>query len=290
MTQTETRGSTASTVPPGPTSLRWGEPPDNGPRPRPLPSRRRVDILGCPFDSIDIDEAEQFIREAICRNRQAHVTVGNVDMVMLARRDPRFSSVFWESELTVVDGVPILWAATLLDRPLKARVAGVELVERCAAISHDVGCSIAVVGARLEIVQRAVENMLRRFPRARFNVVPTPFPLGAADSRAIVERIRANGDSMVLVALGAPRQEFWIKIHMPATGANVAIGVGGAFDIISGSKPRAASWMRNNGLEWLHRLALEPRRLGYRYLIEDMPFVALVLRERMRLARGGEVR
>jgi len=233
-----------------------------------------------------MEETEHFIRDAISHGRQVHVTVGNVDMVMKVRKDPRFAKAFWDSELTIVDGVPIMWAAALLKRPLKARVAGVELVARCAAISHDMGCGIAVVGGRREIAEGAAENLRQVFPRAILHVIPTPFPVRPEDSRAIVKRIRANDDSIILVALGAPLQELWVKEYLAATGGNVGIGVGAAFDIISGSKPRAPVWMRRNGLEWLHRMALEPHRLGRRYLIEDMPFFGVLLKERVRLALG----
>lgn len=240
---------------------------------------QRADILGCPFDPVDMEEAAQFIRECVIAGRRAHITVGNVDMVMKARRDPRFAELFWKSQLTIVDGAPILWASALLKRPLKARVPGVELTLRCAGLSQETGCGVALVGAERGIAEAAARNMARRFPGSFLHVIPTPHPLREADDRAIIDRIRENGDRIVLVALGAPRQEFWVAEHLAATGANVGIGVGGAFDIISETRPRAPAWMRNHGLEWLHRMRLEPRRLARRYLIEDLPFLGILLKE-----------
>jgi N-acetylglucosaminyldiphosphoundecaprenol N-acetyl-beta-D-mannosaminyltransferase len=247
----------------------------------------RVDILGCPFDAVDMDEAEEFIRRTIIADQQAHITVGNVDMVMKARRDPHFAKVFWDSQLTIVDGMPIMWAATFLNRPLKERVAGIELVLRCAAVSHEMHCGVAMVGARVGIAEQAAENMRQMFPHSILHTIRTPYPLRPKDSQSIVKRIRASGDRIVLVALGAPQQEFWVRDHLAATGANVGIGVGAAFDIISGRKPRAPAWMQRCGLEWLHRLKLEPVRLGRRYLIDDMPFVAVLLKEVLRKAVTG---
>lgn len=248
---------------------------------------RRVDILGCPFDAVDMAMTDQFLRDAIGNGRQVHVTVGNVDMVMKARRDPRLARAFWESALTIVDGVPITWAAKFLNRPVKGRVAGIELVVRCAAISHDLRCGVALIGSSPEIAEQAAENMRRLYPKAILHVIPTPRPLSSRDSEALVEKVRAHGDRIVLVALGAPRQELWVKEYLPSTGANVGIGVGAAFDIISGRKPRAPVWMRRNGLEWLHRMRLEPRRLGRRYLIDDLPFFGVLLTERLRMALKG---
>jgi N-acetylglucosaminyldiphosphoundecaprenol N-acetyl-beta-D-mannosaminyltransferase len=123
--------------------------------------------------------------------------------------------------------------------------------------------------------------MRETFPRAHVVPIPTPFPLEPAGSKAVVQAIRDVAAAIVLVALGAPRQEHWITRYLAGSGAWVGIGVGSAFDIISGGQPRAPRWMRDHGFEWLHRLRLNPRRLAYRYLVEDSPFVALVLVEAM---------
>lgn len=251
--------------------------------PKPAATHRRIDILGCPFDAFDMAETEEFIRASIAGQHQAHITTGNVDMVMKVRRDPLLARVFWDSQLTTVDGVPIIWAAALLGRPVKERVAGADLVWRCAAISRDLGCGVALIGGSPGAAEAAAGNLRNRHPGAILNVVPTPFPLTPESSAEIVKHIRSRGDRIVLVALGAPRQELWLQEYLAATGANVGIGIGGAFDIISGSKPRAPEWMRRNGLEWLHRMRLEPRRLGRRYLLEDTPFFWHLLKERVRL-------
>jgi N-acetylglucosaminyldiphosphoundecaprenol N-acetyl-beta-D-mannosaminyltransferase len=252
-------------------------------------AHRSVDILGCPFDAIDMEETEQFIRAAVARQIQVHITVGNVDMVMKARKDPQLARAFRDSQLTIVDGVPITWAAAFLKRPVKGRVCGTDVVWRCADISRDLHCGVALVGGGPDIAERAAKNLRSQHPGAILNVVPTPFPLTAEADKEVVRRIRANGDRIVLVALGAPRQELWLKEHLAATGANVGIGIGAAFDIISGNKPQAPEWMRRNGLEWLHRMRLEPRRLGRRYFIDDMPFFWHLLKERVRPSYHADI-
>lgn len=250
----------------------------------------RVNILGCPFDRVDMEEAERFIRDTVIGRRRAHVTVGNVDMVMKARKDRQFADIFWKSALTIVDGMPILWAGALLGRPLKTRVPGIELTLRCAAISQQLGCGVALVGGEQAVTEAAAREMSRLFPGSILHVIPTPYPLRPEDNRVIVNRIREEDDRIVLVALGAPRQEFWVDEHLAATGANVGIGVGGAFDIISEARPRAPAWMRNNGLEWLHRMRLEPGRLARRYLVDDMPFLGVLLKEWLHQPHNGKHR
>ena len=115
------------------------------------------------------------------------------------------------------------------------------------------------------VPDRAASMMTARYPGATIRAIPTPMPLLPGDSARIAETIRAMEAGIVLVALGAPRQERWILEYLEPSGANVAIAVGSAFDIICGDKRRAPGWMQRHGLEWLHRMLLEPRRLGKRY-------------------------
>jgi len=251
--------------------------------------RRRVDILGCPFDAITMEDAERFIRDAIANRKTFHITVGNVDMVMKTRKDPRLARAFWESQLTIVDGVPITWAAAFLGRSVNGRVCGTDIVWRCAAISQEMNLGVALLGGGEGVAERAAANLQKAYPNSILHVIPTPFPLRREDSKTIIRIIRANDDRIVLVALGAPRQELWLNEHLSATGANVGIGIGAAFDIISGNKPQAPEWMRRHGLEWLHRMRLEPLRLSRRYLVEDMPFFGLLVRERIQIASGKRI-
>lgn len=251
---------------------------------------RRVDILGCPFDAITMAEVEQCIEDAIRRREQLHITVGNVDMVMKARKDPRLARAFWESQLTIVDGVPITWAAAFLRRSVNGRVCGTDIVWRCAAISQKMNRGVALLGGGEGVAERAATNLRKAYPNSILHVIPAPFPLRQEYTKRIIRIIRANDDRIVLVALGAPRQEFWLNEHLSASGANVGIGIGAAFDIISGSKPQAPEWMRRNGLEWFHRMRLEPRRLSRRYLVEDMPFFGLLLKEWIKIALRRDMR
>src|SRR6266446_4331525 len=178
---------------------------------------RRVDILGCPFDAITMGDAEQYIRDAVTNRQKLHITVGNVDMVMKARKDPRLAGAFWKSQLTIVDGVPITWAAAFLGLPVNGRVCGTDIVWRCAAISQEMGCGVALIGGNQGIVQRAAANLKKASPTSILHVIPTPYPLRPEDSETMIRLIRANDDRILLVALGAPRQELWLSEHLAAS-------------------------------------------------------------------------
>ena len=243
---------------------------------------RRVDILGCPFDAITLEETLDAVETTVRNGGHLQVVPGNVDFVMKARRDPVFARELQEADLVVADGNFVAWASQILRTPLKGRVSGTELVWQCGGISARTGCGVAMIGSAEGIADRAAEKMRAYFPGSRVEALPTPYPLTEEGNRELVKRIRAMDAGIVLVALGAPRQERWVQSSLADSGAAVGIGIGSAFDIISGDKPRAPMWMQRMSLEWFYRMILEPRRLGRRYLIEDMPFVAHLFREALR--------
>jgi N-acetylglucosaminyldiphosphoundecaprenol N-acetyl-beta-D-mannosaminyltransferase len=233
----------------------------------------RIDVLGCPFDAVSFAETVALMRHALLENQPLNIVTGNIDFVMKAKRDAQFAQELWQADLVVADGVPILWAASLLGTPLRGRVNGTDLVWQCAALSAETGAAVALVGAGPGVAHRAAQRMRERYPQAQVHAMPTPFPLDTAASAALIEQIRAVNAKFILAALGAPKQERWLKAHLSECGALVGIGCGSALDIICGDKPRAPRWMQQHGLEWLHRMLQEPQRLGRRYLIEDSPFL-----------------
>ncbi len=234
---------------------------------------RRVDVLGCPFDAISFDETVSAVEDAVRRGTWLQVVPGNVDFIMKARRDPTFASELHRCDLVVADGVPVTWAGSLLGAPLRGRVSGTELVWACGDVSEATGVPVALVGGAPGVARRAAQRIRERYCGSRLHALETPTPLDEAGSEELARSISRLGAGIVLVALGAPRQERWVQRYARSAGARVGIGVGSAFDIISGDQPRAPALIRDRGLEWLHRMLLDPRRLARRYLIEDSPFL-----------------
>jgi N-acetylglucosaminyldiphosphoundecaprenol N-acetyl-beta-D-mannosaminyltransferase len=243
-----------------------------------LVQRDPVDILGAPFHPYTFGEVVELVGRAVADGARLQIVPGNVDMVMKARRDPEFLRALHAADLVIADGVPILWAARTYRTPLRGRVSGTDLVEACARVSADHGVGMALVGAAEGVAARAAAAMSASHPASRLVCIPTPFPLDEDALQGVLQRIKEEDCRIVLAALGAPRQERFAARALDEANANVAIGVGSAFDIIAGDRPRAPAWMRDNGLEWAHRLRLEPRRLARRYLVEDSPFVMLLAR------------
>ncbi len=245
-------------------------------------SPHRVDVLGCPFDRISFDDTVETVRAAVRERRRLQVVPGNVDFVMKARRDPVFCERLTSADLIVADGVPVVWAASLLGDPIAGRVSGTDLVSECARLSGEDQFTVAFVGAAPGIAAKAAEKLRVRYPRASIAVIDTPERLTDSSSQDVALEVRRADARVVLVALGAPRQEEWVQEYLDRTGATVGIGIGSAFDILSGAQPRAPGWMRDHGLEWFHRMLQDPSRLGRRYILDDSPFLYHLAREVIR--------
>ena len=252
---------------------------------------KRVSILGCPFDAITFPGTVEAIRNAVMKKKRVQIVPGSIDSVMKSKRDPVFREELLKADLVVADGVPIVWASSLLGDPIQGRVSGTDLVWSCAEVSAETGCTVAMIGGGEGVAGRAADKMQEKYPTSRLYAISTPFPLGKKENEDLVRDIKAIDAKIVLVALGAPRQERWVQSYLERCEACVGIGIGSAFDIICGDKPRAPNWMKDNGMEWLYRLKQDPKRLGRRYLVEDSPFLfhlaVEIVKRKIQMRRGA---
>jgi N-acetylglucosaminyldiphosphoundecaprenol N-acetyl-beta-D-mannosaminyltransferase len=237
-------------------------------------------VLGLPIAAATMDAA--VVR--VLATAVGYVCCANVHMVTLARRDETLRAAMAGADLVTSDGMPLVW---LLRRrhPWAERVAGPDLMAALCAEVAMRRLPVYLLGGG-EVVNAALDAALRaRWPdlviagRASPSVPDRPGP-----DPDRVAAIRASGARLVFVGLGCPKQELWLAANAAATGA-VCLGVGQAFDVLAGTAPRAPAWMRRAGLEWLFRLAREPRRLGRRYLVTNALFVADVGAHMLRSGR-----
>lgn len=253
-----------------------------------MPPRRRIDLGGVLLDQVDMAAAVDRVR-AFLDSRQPHqiVTV-NVDFLSIAERDSDFRSLINQADLAVADGMPLVWASRLQQHPLPERVAGVDLVEASCEVAATEGHGVFLLGAAPGVAEAAAQTLQDRHPGLRIAGVYSP-PFGAMDpeeDRHIVELIRRAAPGLLFVALGAPRQDHWIRAHLHELNVPVAMGVGCVFDLLAGSVSRAPAWMQRVGLEWAFRLGQEPGRLWRRYIVNDVPTVARLMAASLRA--GGD--
>ncbi|MBC7226980.1 MAG: WecB/TagA/CpsF family glycosyltransferase [Thermoflexales bacterium] len=222
----------------------------------PIPALR---ILGIPIHDVTLDEAVEQAAGWVKEGGAHQMATVNPEFVMAARRDPAFRAVLEGADLCLPDGVGITLAARYLGRPLRERVAGVDLVEALAARAAQDGWRVFFLGAAPGVAGRAASVLAARYPGLTVAGTYAGSPR-REEEEEIVQRVREAGADVLLVAYGAPAQDLWLARNLARTGAKVGVGVGGAFDYIAGVVPRAPRWMRRVGLEWLYRLIRQPWR------------------------------
>lgn len=235
------------------------------------------------IDSVSMRETLEHIERFIAEGKPRRIVTVNLEYLRHARSTPGFREALDAADLAVADGVPLLWASRLFRRPLPERIAGVDLAEQCARLAAEKGYRLFLLGAGPGVAQSAAQTFRRRFPGLQAVSCYTP-PIGdfsPEDEERMRQAIAAAKPDILLVALPTPRQELWNHANAQRWNVPVVIGVGAAFDMLSGEIARAPMWMQQHGLEWAFRLAMEPRRLWKRYLLHDTAVVLRILVSRV---------
>lgn len=248
----------------------------------------RVDILGCRIDRVDLRSALARLERLIADGGGHQALVVSVHGVMIQRKDEAFRDICAQAALLLPDGIPLLWAARLLGRPIPGRVAGTDLLREFSALAARRGYTNFFLGSKDATLLRLASELVLKNPGLEVAGTLSP-PMVSEFSpelnAQIVERINAVRPDVLWVGLGAPKQELWIHQNLSRLKVKVAIGVGAAFELASGSVRRAPEWMQKHGLEWFFRFLIEPRRLFKRYFVQEAPFIPLVLAQKLR-SRG----
>jgi N-acetylglucosaminyldiphosphoundecaprenol N-acetyl-beta-D-mannosaminyltransferase len=236
-------------------------------------------------DPVTLLEAVDAVEALVEGGRGGAVFTPNIDHVVLAEQDPRMRAAYERVSLSLVDGMPLLWASHLLGHPVPEKVSGSDLVLPLLERAAQRGWRVYFLGGAPGVAAQARERLRESLPALQVVGLDAPrIDVDAADEaqRAVVGPILAAKADLVFVALGAPKQEIWIDRTREALRPAVLLGVGASLDFVAGTIPRAPRWMSRAGLEWLFRLSREPRRLAYRYLVRDPRFLVILAR---RLAR-----
>jgi N-acetylglucosaminyldiphosphoundecaprenol N-acetyl-beta-D-mannosaminyltransferase len=220
---------------------------------------RRV-ILGVPVDPVTYGETLDRIAAFVSGDRLHQICTVNPEFVMTAQDDSDFMAVLNQADLCIPDGIGLLWAARRLGAPLRERVAGSDLLWLIAERAAAEGWRLFLLGAREGVAARCADILSARYPG--LEVVGTyPGSPRKEDNADIVARINASRPDILLVAYGAPNQDKWIARNRDALPTvRMAMGIGGAFDFVTGEATRAPRWVQRLGLEWLFRLLREPWR------------------------------
>ena len=219
----------------------------------------KIDVLGVRFDNLSMAEALDAAYELQSGRRSAYVVTPNPEIVMLCRENPAAAEAVNGAALTIPDGIGVIYGAKILKTPLKEKVPGCDftlnLMKRMAAD----GRSVFLLGAKPGIAELAAEKLGAQFPGLRFVGTNDGY---FKDDAPVLERINAAAPDLLLVCLGAPKQELWMHENAKKLNVGLMIGAGGSLDVFAGTVQRAPEGWRRAGLEWLYRLLKEPRRIG----------------------------
>jgi N-acetylglucosaminyldiphosphoundecaprenol N-acetyl-beta-D-mannosaminyltransferase len=235
-------------------------------------------ILGMRVHATSYSETAEAVLEMASTRAGGMVCVATVHMVMEAFDDPEFRRLVNSAERVTPDGMPLVWALRAFGVPGASRVYGPSLTPEICAHAEQRGLPVGFYGGSPEVIEVLQTRLLERFPRLQVPFAHSPpfRPLTPREDRDLADAIAASGVRILFVGLGCPKQERWMAAHR-ATLSCAMVGVGAAFDFLAGAKAQAPLWLQDAGLEWLFRLAHEPRRLWRRYLVGNGRFLLHLL-------------
>ena len=240
-----------------------------------------LQFLGVRIHNLTMAEAAAEIVDLARSPQASQVCFVNADCVNIAFRNQAYRQTLREAKIVLADGIGVRIAGKVLHQHIRENVNGTDMLPYLCAAAESAGASIFLLGARPGVPDEAAGWMTSHYPRLR--IAGSHHGYFSADEQScVLQQIAASGADIVLVALGAPRQDTWVAEHLNELGVKVAIGVGGLLDFYAGRIPRAPVWLREVGLEWLYRFWQEPRRMWRRYFVGNAVFLFRVMRERLR--------
>ena len=219
----------------------------------------RIDVMGVGFDSLTMAEAVARAKELIRERRAAYVVTPNPEIVMACRERAETMQAVNAADLVLPDGIGVIYGAKILGTPLKQKLPGIDFIAALMADMAQDGKSVYLLGSKPGVAEQAAEKLLVMFPGL---VVAGTHDGYFKDDAPVVEAVNAAQPDLLLVCLGAPKQELFMAQYGEATGAKLLMGLGGSLDIFAGVAQRAPEFYCKHNLEWLYRLIKNPSRFG----------------------------
>lgn len=248
-----------------------------------MSNTQRIEMMGCLIDNLSMEETLQTIEGFIASGLPHQHVVVNVDKLVKASKDDQLRRIINECALINADGMPVVWASRLLGKPLKERVAGVDLFEALIVRAAEKGWRVFFLGAQEDVVLSVKDMYARQYPKLAIAGYRNGY-WETDEEDSVVEQIAQAKADLLFVAISSPKKEQFLAKYQARVQVPFAMGVGGTFDVVTGKVKRAPMWMQSAGLEWFYRFLQEPRRMFRRYFIDDMAFFGLLLMEALRMS------
>ncbi len=246
--------------------------------------KNKIDILGVQIDATNLNLACQTIESWVRDRKKSYICVAPVSTVMECQKDEHYRKIVNKAQMITPDGMPIVWLGRLAGNTTIERTYGPDLMLAMCRICAENGFKIFLYGGTQETCQQLELNLLAKFPKLNIvGLFSPPFrPLSDEENQRMIQEINKMNPDILWVGLGSPKQDIWMYTNRDKLDVPVMVGVGAAFDFLSGNKIQAPRWIQRSGLEWLFRLCCEPRRLWRRYLIGNPMFLCLLLKDCLR--------
>jgi N-acetylglucosaminyldiphosphoundecaprenol N-acetyl-beta-D-mannosaminyltransferase len=238
----------------------------------------RVNIHGVNISNITIREAVEKIQEWINGNSIHAVYTPNAEIIMQAQRDPELKNILNNAGLLTPDGAGVVLASRILKTPLKSKVSGIDLVKNLFETFSGKNVGFYILGGRPGVAEIAAVNIMEKYGKVKIKGYHNGY-FSPEEEDHVIDLINQSGTDILIVGLGAPKQEFWIHRNMYRLSCKVCIGVGGSIDIFAGKATLAPEIIRKLGFEWLYRLIREPRR--YKRMMDLPRFIILTYKKRI---------
>ena len=219
----------------------------------------RLEILGVGIDKVNSQQALEKIGAFIASGQPHQIVTANAEIIYQASKNEKMRHVINNAQMVTADGSGVVWASRQLGEPLEQRVTGIDLVNSICEQSAKDKWKIYILGSAPGVAAAAAVNIRNKFPGC--NIVGTHHGyFNAKEEKQILAELEQLKPDVLFVALGAPKQEYWIADHLNELGISVGMGIGGSMDVLSGNVKRAPKWMQKMSLEWLYRLLIQPTR------------------------------
>ncbi len=239
---------------------------------------KKKSILGIGITNAKEDEVLEYILLGLEKGRQKYfIVTPNPEILMLARNDTNYKKILNSAKIALPDGIGVMIAGKILNKELKERITGVDLVESLCRAVEEKPITVGFLGAGPAVAEQTAECLKRKLPSLKIVFAASGNP---DDKTVSLVKDSKKEIDILFVAFGSPKQEIWIYENLEKLPVKVVIGVGGAFDFISGKVKRAPFWIRKAGLEWLFRLINQPWRIKRQAAL--IKFIYLVLKERFK--------
>ena len=245
--------------------------------------RDTITILGVPIDRVTRNEAGEITEKLIKESNKSckMVFAPNVEFIMTAEKDKEFFDLLQESSLSTPDSIGVIIGAKLQKKSFKERIPGQSYFRKIIELSNEKRYSIYLLGGEPGIPEKAKENLEKLFPNVNIVGVHHGY-FDEDEEKEVIKEINTLQPNMLFVALGAPRQEKWIKEHKNELKVDVAAGQGGTYDYEAGKIKRAPVWVQKIGMEWFWRLVKEPSRIKRQLVLPVYLFKVLFAKDKTR--------